>query len=58
MKSLQIGVRTNSSDWFQQCLKELNPCDPQKGLISKMGAAFEPMMMIRMMIRMAKPLQV
>ena len=28
MKSLQIGVRTNSSDWCQLCLKELNPCDP------------------------------
>ena len=31
LKSLQVGVRTNLTDWFQLCSKELNPCDHQKG---------------------------
>ena len=30
LKSLQVGVRTNPPDWFQLCLKELNPCDHKK----------------------------
>ena len=32
-ESFQVVVRTTLPDWYQLCLKELNPCDPKKGLI-------------------------
>ena len=33
LKSLQVGVGTNPPDWFQLCLKELNPEIKKKKLI-------------------------
>ena len=34
-KSIQAGVCTSLPDWFQLYSKELNPCDPQTGLIPR-----------------------
>ena len=31
LKSFKVGVRPKPPDWFQLCLKELNPCYHQKG---------------------------
>ena len=37
VKFFQFGISTNPPDWVQLYLKELNPCDPQKGLIPFWG---------------------